>query len=206
MLLALLRESGFEPVDLGIAVDDAPSITERFEQGVQRCDVVISTGGVSVGDVDYVKAVIAHLGGARARSMQVAIKPGKSFTFGTCGPRATPLFGLAGNPVSTLVGFELFVRPALRLLAGYGQTQRPEITMVLDCPITRTRDGKLHLVHVSARFHDDGRVHVGRTMRQGSHLLSAVTGANAIAVVRDGDGLGVGQTVPGMFLGPDARG
>jgi molybdenum cofactor synthesis domain-containing protein len=203
MLLALLRQSGFEPVDLGIAVDDVTSITERFEQGVQRCDAVISTGGVSVGDVDYVKAVLADLCGAKARSMQVAIKPGKPFTFGTTGPRGTPLFGLAGNPVSTLVGFELFVRPALRLLAGHEATRRPEITMALDCPITRTRDGKLHLVHVKARFGHDGRVHVERTMRQGSHLLSAVTGANAIAMVPDGDGLDIGQTVKGMFLGPD---
>jgi molybdenum cofactor synthesis domain-containing protein len=202
-LLALLRQSGFVPVDLGIADDDVSAITRRFEQGLLDCDAVISTGGVSVGDVDYVKTVIGVLCGARARSMQVAIKPGKPFTFGTTGATGAPLFGLAGNPVSTLVGFELFVRPALRTLSGHRTARRPTTTMVLDCPMPRTRDGKLHLVHVACGFHQDGRIHVERTMALGSHLLNAVTGANAIAMVPDGDGLDVGETVQGLILGPE---
>jgi molybdopterin biosynthesis enzyme len=135
--------------------------------------------------------------------MRVAIKPGKPFSFGTPGTAGTALFGLAGNPVSTLVGFELYVRPALRTLAGHRTALRPGVTMVLDCPMPRERDGKLHLVHVTSGFHQDGRVHVERTMAMGSHLLSAVTGANALAVVPDGEGLDVGQTVQGFILGPE---
>lgn len=206
VLLALLRQSGFTPVDLGIARDDQTAIVERFQEAVLECDAVISTGGVSVGDVDHVKTAIGDLCGERARWMQVAIKPGKPFTFGIAGPRATPVFGLAGNPVSTRVGFELFVRPALRLLAGHQSLERLTLNMTLDCPLHRQHDGKLHLVHVAARFHDDGRMHVESVTRQGSHLLSAISGANAIVMVPDGDGLDTGDIIRGMVLDADRSG
>jgi molybdenum cofactor synthesis domain-containing protein len=198
-LLASLRQSGFTPVDLGVVGDTPSQITAAFERGVKECDAIISTGGVSVGDADFVKSVLAELCGENASSMQVAIRPGKPFAFGVA-PSGLPFFGLAGNPVSTLVGFELFVRPALRLLAGFKELDRPTINMVLDCPMPRRRDGKLHLVHVVARVHDDGRVHVENVARQASHLLSAITVANAIAMVPDGDGLDVGEMVSAMII------
>jgi len=198
-LLASLQQSGFTPVDLGTVGDTAAEITRAFQRGTHECDAIISTGGVSVGDADFVKSVLAELCGENARSMQVAIRPGKPFAFGV-DPSGTPFFGLAGNPVSTLVGFELFVRPALRLLAGYAELDRPTISMVLDCPLPRRRDGKLHLVHVMAKVHDDGRIHVEHVARQASHLLSAIAQSNALAMVPDGDGLDVGAMVPAMIL------
>jgi len=198
-LIASLHQSGFAPVDLGIVGDTAEEITAAFRHGVHECDAIISTGGVSVGDADFVKSVLAELCGETASSMQVAIRPGKPFAFGVA-PSGTPFFGLAGNPVSTLVGFELFVRPALRLLAGFKELDRLTINVVLDCPMPRRRDGKLHLVHVVARVHDDGRVHVEHVARQASHLLSAIAECNAVALVPDGDGLDVGGTVPAMVL------
>jgi len=198
-LLASLGQSGFTPVDLGIVGDTPGEITAAFQRGVHDCDAIISTGGVSVGDADFVKSVLGELCGENASSMQVAIRPGKPFAFGVA-PSGIPFFGLAGNPVSTLVGFELFVRPALRLLAGFKELDRPTINMVLDCPMPRRRDGKLHLVYVVARVHDDGRIHVENVARQASHLLSAITGANAIAMVPDGDGLDVGEMVAAMIL------
>jgi molybdenum cofactor synthesis domain-containing protein len=198
-LLASLRQSGFTPVDLGIIGDTATDITTAFQRGAEHCDAIVSTGGVSVGDADFVKSVLAELCGENASSMQVAIRPGKPFAFGVA-PSGTPFFGLAGNPVSTLVGFELFVRPALRLLAGFKELDRPTINMVLDCPMPRRRDGKLHLVHVVGRVHDDGRVHIEDVARQASHLLSAISQSNAIAMVPDGDGLEVGEMVPAMIL------
>jgi molybdenum cofactor synthesis domain-containing protein len=200
MLLATLRRSGFTPVDLGSVKDDASAIAGKLQQGVQECDAVISTGGVSVGDADFVKTVLLELCGEAARSMQVAIKPGKPFAFGVAGPRKTPVFGLAGNPVSNLVGFELLVRPALRLLAGHQTLERPTLNAVLDCPLPRRRDGKLHLIYVTARFHEDGRLHVRSAVRQGSHLLSGVANGNAIVMVADGDGLEVGEVVPTVIL------
>jgi molybdenum cofactor synthesis domain-containing protein len=199
-LLASLARSGFTPVDLGIAGDTPGDIAEALERGLRTCDAIVSTGGVSVGDADFVKSVLADLVGDSARSMQVAIRPGKPFAFATDPSSGTPFFGLAGNPVSTLVGFELFVRPALRRLAGQSELDRPTASMILDCPVPRRRDGKLNLVHVTARWEGDGRLHVKSVSRLGSHLLNAIADANAIAVVPDGDGLETGQEVAAMII------
>jgi molybdopterin molybdotransferase len=206
MLLALLRRSGFVPVDLGTAEDQPAAIIARFREGLASCDAIVSTGGVSVGDADHVKGVISALGGERARSMRVAIKPGKPFAFGVAGESNIPLFGLAGNPVSTYVGFELLVRPALRLLAGQSELDRLSVNMVLDTPLPRQPDGKLHLVFVVARFHDDGRLHAQSSARRGSHLLNAVADANAIALVPDGPGFEVGEIVRAVVLDPEPSG
>jgi len=203
LLLALVKESGWVPVDLGIVHDDYASIKQRLSDGVDDCDAVVSTGGVSVGDLDHVKTVIGELGGTSARSMQVAIKPGKPFAFAVAGVRRVPVFGLPGNPVSTRVSFELFVRPSLRLLAGHRVLERPIMNMVLDSALPRKKDGKIHLVHVVARVHDDGVVHAERAIRHGSHLLSAVAEANALAIVPEGDGLAAGDVVRAMILDAD---
>jgi len=202
-LLASLRASGFEAVDLGIVADTADVITDAFERGTATCDAIVSTGGVSVGDADFVKSVLLQLCGARARSMQVAMKPGKPFAFGVTTANGVPIFGLAGNPVSTLVGFEAFVRPALRRLGGHRVLDRLTIDMVLDCPLPREPDGRLHLAHVVARVHDDGAVHVESVARQASHLLHAVARANALVFVPDGEGAEVGERVRGMVLDAD---
>ncbi|MGA7836244.1 MAG: gephyrin-like molybdotransferase Glp [Acidimicrobiales bacterium] len=199
-LLALLRESGFTPIDVGTVRDEYDVIRSTFEQVVGECDALVSTGGVSVGDVDHVKGVIGELGGASATSMQVAVRPGKPFAFGRVGPRGVPVFGLPGNPVSTRVSFELFVRPALRVLGGHRDRERLAVVAVLDCAIPRTRDGKLHMVHAWARFRDDGRVHIESIVRPGSHLISAVAGANALVMAPDGDGLAPGVEVRALIL------
>lgn len=198
-LLASLEQSGFEPIDLGIAGDTPDEIANAMRRGASTCDAVISTGGVSVGDADFVKTVLSDLAEGNARSMQVAIRPGKPFAFGVT-RSGVPIFGLAGNPVSTLVGFELFVRPALRVLSGRRDVERPMASMILDCPLPRSRDGKLNLVHVTCRLDSDGRFHVTDTARLGSHLLSAIAGSNAIAMVPDGDGLAQGEEVMAMLL------
>lgn len=200
MLLALLHHSGFATTDLGISGDDPTHIAAALQRGLESCDAVVATGGVSVGDVDYVKTVLAEICEGRARWMQVAIRPGKPFAYGVAGPHARPIFGLAGNPVSTRIGFEMFVRPALRFLAGQQVLERPTLNMVLDCPLERSRDSKLHLVHVVSRLHSDGQWHIESAARHGSHLLNAVANANAIAMVPDGDGFKVGQTVRALLL------
>jgi molybdenum cofactor synthesis domain-containing protein len=199
-LLASLRQSDFSPVDLGIVRDTHAAIREAFERGIHECDAVISTGGVSVGDADYVKSVLADLFGDEARSMQVAIKPGRPFAYAYAESTSTPFFGLAGNPISTLVGFELFVRPALRVLAGHRDIERPTFPMVLDCALPRRRDGKLHLVHGVCQIHDDGHLHVERVARRGDRLLNAVAEANCLVFVPDGDGLHPGDSVRAMVL------
>lgn len=92
--LVLLRQSGFTLVDLGIVQDDAATIGESFPKGADACDAVISTGGVSVGGVDFVKAAIGEFSGERARSMQVAIRSSTPFAFGVTGSPGTAIFGL----------------------------------------------------------------------------------------------------------------
>ncbi len=202
MLISALRKSGFLPVDLGIIPDHRASLEEAFRLAVSECDAVISTGGVSVGDVDLVKSVIKGLCGTRARWMQVAVKPGKPLTFGVAGVKGTPVFGLPGNPVASLTSFELFVRPSLRVLGGHDEVFRPTFAATLDCPMPRERDGKLHLVHVDLRIGDDRRTHVVNVRQQGSHLVSAISGANGIAMVPDGEGYEPGDAVSTMLIGP----
>lgn len=192
-LLGLLREAGFTPIDLGSLRDDYDEIRATFARAVEECDALISTGGVSVGDVDHVKHVIAELGGESARSMQVAVRPGKPFAFGLAGSRRVPIFGLPGNPVSTRVSYELFVRPALRALGGHRRIARPNVKALLDCEVPRSRDGKIHVIPARAYVHGDGRVHVESTVRPGSHLISAVAGTNVFLMSPDGDGLRPGD-------------
>ena len=203
-LLAALGASGFPAVDLGTVRDAKDDLRAAFKRALGECDAVISTGGVSAGDADFVKVVLAELFGEDARSMQVAIRPGKPFTFALDPATATPFFGLAGNPVSTLVGFELFVRPALRRLAGQRDIDRPTVPMVLDVDLVREPDGKTHLVHGVCRVRDDGRLHVERLARRGSHLLFAIAQSNCLVIAPDGPTLAAGDTVRALVL-DDAR-
>ena len=196
MLLALATRAGCIPVDLGTAPDDEAAITAAIEHGVDRCDAILTSGGVSVGDFDYVKTVLDRIG--EMQWWQVAVRPAKPLAFGTVA--RTPVFGLPGNPVSALVSFELFARPALRQMMGHPQLFRPEIPAVADEPLPRRPDGKLHLVRVVATSDAGGRVHVRPSGGQGSHLLWAMALANALALLPDGDGVEAGATVQVMLL------
>lgn len=139
MLQALLSQSGFTPVDLGIIRDDQSALAGIFQKAVTECDAVISTGGVSVGDVDHVKTVITDLCGERARWMQVAIKPGKPITFGIAGARGTPVFGLPGNPVSTLARRLRTVRASFAAPARWTEdVGAPNVQLGVGLPIAET--------------------------------------------------------------------
>jgi molybdenum cofactor synthesis domain-containing protein len=196
MLLALVDQAGWTPVDLGTAPDDEAAITAAVERGVAECDAILTSGGVSVGDFDYVKVVLDRLG--EMHWWQVAVRPAKPLAFGTVG--RTPVFGLPGNPVSSLVSFELFARPALRQMTGHTDLYRPEVAAVADEPLRRQPDGKLHLIRVVATAGEDGRLHVRSSGGQGSHLLRAMALANALALVPDGAGVEAGGTVKVMLL------
>ncbi len=195
MLLGLAHEAGAEPVDLGIARDDEDRIVAILEDALTRCDAVLTSGGVSVGDYDYVKAAIDRLGSLEWR--QVAIKPAKPLAFGLA--RDVPVFGLPGNPVSSLVSFELFARPALLRMMGHTRCFRPEIVARADHAFTRKRDGKLHLDRVQVRWDGDGYV-AGRSGAQESNMLSATAAANGLALVPDGDGVSAGEPIRVMLL------
>jgi molybdenum cofactor synthesis domain-containing protein len=198
-LLALLAASGCEPVDLGIARDSESAIASAVEGALPSCDAVLASGGVSMGDFDYVKVVLDRLSGGSMRWMQVAIRPAKPFAFGVIEGR--PVFGLPGNPVSSMVSFELFARPGLRAMMGHDQLDRVHVEAVAEEDLRRRPDGKLHLARVVARPGDDGRFHVRSSGGQASHQLSAMALANALALLPDGEGVGAGECVTTMLLG-----
>jgi molybdenum cofactor synthesis domain-containing protein len=202
-LLARLQADGFGTVDLGVAGDDEAALTTMLEEAGSRCDAIVSSGGVSVGDRDVMKAVLKDLSGPNMRWMQVAIKPAKPFAFGVLKETATPVFGLAGNPVSALVSYELFVRPALRSMAGCAVLDRPRLAAVADVDIPRPRDGKLHLVRVTVRSGMDGVLGVRLAGGQDSHMLRVMAQSNALALLPDGEGVRAGGPVEVLLLDAD---
>jgi molybdenum cofactor synthesis domain-containing protein len=195
MLLGLLADAGVEPVDLGSARDDEALITRTLEDALASCDAILTSGGVSVGDYDYVKAALDRMGELTWR--QVAIKPAKPIAFGIVGGR--PVFGLPGNPVSSLVSFELFARPALLQMMGNEHRFRPVVRAVAESAMARRSDGKLHLDRVRVAYRD-GRYLAGRSGAQYSNVLSAAAAANGLALLPDGDGVPEGGDVDVMRL------
>jgi molybdenum cofactor synthesis domain-containing protein len=199
-LLAQIRRSGWPAVDLGIVGDDKEAVAAALRDGAARCDALVTSGGVSVGDLDVVKLVLDDLSGGTMRWMQVAIKPAKPLAFGHLAATGTPVFGLPGNPVSAMVSFELFARPALRRMAGHGLLERPRLRARATTGLPRRRDGKVHFVLVLATRGDDGELEVGTAGGQESHQLRAMADANALAVLPDGEGVNAGEAVEIMLL------
>ena len=201
-LLAQLAEDGFVPVDLGRVGDDPDAVAAALERGGASADAVVVTGGVSVGDRDVAKEVVGRLCDDM-RWMQVAIKPAKPFAFGIMTASGVPVFGLPGNPVSALVSYELFARPALRQRAGHGNVDRPRLAAVADADLRRRADGKLHLMRVVASAGPDGTVRVRPVAGQASHQLRSLADADALALVPDGDGVRAGEAVEVLVLDAD---
>ncbi len=195
MLLALVRRAGCEPIDLGLVADDETVLTDVLRRGASTCDALITSGGVSMGDFDVVKAVLDRI--ADMAWMQIAIKPAKPFAFGVI--ENTPVFGLPGNPVSSLVSFELLARPALRHMMGLEHIDRPRLTGQAAADLRRSKDGRVHYLRVHARW-ADGVVLAMPVIGQGSHQLAASAGANALAVLPDGDGVPIGGAVDIVML------
>ena len=203
MLMGLVAQAGAEAIDYGIVRDDEAALEAVLRQAATECDAIVTSGGVSMGDYDVVKAVLSRI--AEMHWMQLAIKPAKPFAFGllqSSHGRRVPVFGLPGNPVSSLVSFELLARPAIRKMAGHLESacDRPLIIAIADSPIKRSSDGKVHYQRVIAHFKDDGRLHIDSVRSQGSHQLAASALANAIAVVPNGNGVEAGGEVPTILL------
>jgi len=203
-LLATMAADGFDTLDLGAIGDDEQAVAAALRHAADRADAVVTSGGVSVGDRDVVRMVLQELGGGDVQWMQVAIKPAKPFAFGHLGKHRTPVFGLPGNPVSALVSYELFVRPSLRIMAGYQRLDRPIVRATLAARVNRAPDGKLHLVRVQARIASDGTLVAEPVSGQGSHQLRSLADANALALVPDGDGCPAGASVALLLLDADA--
>ena len=195
-LLALGRASGFEMVDLGLVPDDAEAIEAAIRAGCADADALLTSGGVSMGDFDHVKVVLGRI--AEMRWMQIAIKPAKPFAFGLLD--GVPVFGLPGNPVSSLVSFELLARPALRRAAGHVDIHRRRVRAVSDEDLRRRPDGKTHFVRVTLSQDDRLGFRVRSAGGQGSHQMTALAAADGLAVLPDGAGVAAGDDVEVILL------
>ncbi len=202
MLEILLAKNECEVQNLGVVADDEAVLERTLLEAARANDAIVTSGGVSMGDFDVVKTVLSRI--ADMQWMQMAIKPAKPFAFGLLAVdgRRVPVFGLPGNPVSSLISFELLARPALRKMMGHTRhLSRPLVRAVVDAPLRRKPDGKTHYMRVFGEFAEDGRLHVRDTGPQGSHQLAASATANGLAVVPDGAGVAVGGEVDVMLIG-----
>ncbi|WP_150236873.1 molybdotransferase-like divisome protein Glp [Nocardiopsis quinghaiensis] len=183
MIAAAARDVGCEVHRHGFVGDDPETVLDTLEGLLVRADIVVTTGGVSMGAYDVVKEVLTRQG--TVEFTQVAMQPGKPQGFGTVGPDRTPIVTLPGNPVSAFVSFQIFVRPALRRLRGLAPDTLPSTRAVLTAPVTSPagRRSFLRGVLEESPHGPSADATVAPALHQGSHQLSALAGANAFVVV-----------------------
>ncbi|MBI1722466.1 MAG: molybdopterin molybdotransferase MoeA [Gemmatimonadetes bacterium] len=180
-LHALVLEAGAAPVPLGIAADTLESVRALLERGVREADLIVSTAGVSVGEHDFVRDALAALG-AEMGFWRVRMRPGSPLGFATVG--GVPWVGLPGNPVSTMVCFELYVRPAIRKMQGHRDLFRRTVTALTEEPI-RTGGRLTHFLRAIVRESEQG-YRARLTGPQGSGILTSMARANALLIVPEG--------------------
>jgi molybdopterin molybdotransferase len=174
---AQVRDCGAIPLQLGIAKDRKEEIEEKLRQGI-RADILISSAGVSVGDYDFVKDVMKDLG-MEMVFWKVAMRPGQPLAFGTI--RGKPVFGLPGNPVSSMISFEQFVRPSLLKMMGRSQLFRPVIEAILKEEIKKMT-GRRFFIRGTVSF-EKNQYFVTTTGEQGSGILRSMVKANGLIVI-----------------------
>ena len=194
-LVGAARAFGFDAVDLGTVADDRDALTAALERATDGYDAVVTSGGVSMGDFDLVKVVLDEL--ADMAWMQIAIRPAKPFAFGVIDD--TPVFGLPGNPVSSLVSLSLLGVPGLRSLAGRRDLDLPQVEARATADLRRHRDDRTTYLRVRCAWRD-GALVAEPVRGQGSHQLAATASANALAVLADGDGVDAGDPVTVVLL------
>ena len=210
-----MREAGGEPVDLGVAPDDADALRARLEAAREAaCDAVLTTGAVSVGEHDHVRDAVRAAGGT-LHFWRVRIRPGGPLAFGTLpaadtaararahdpGARAIPWLGLPGNPVSTVVTFELLARPLLRRLQGDARPYRRAVRATLAEPVT-TAAPLTHFLRATLDVDDAGGLVARLTGPQGSGLLTSAARADALVIVPETvRALPAGAAVRALLLG-----
>lgn len=199
-LAAQLAEAGCEVRLLGIAADSPESVREHLLRA-GGCDAVVSTAGVSVGAHDYVRDVLLGMG-LRAAFWRVKMRPGSPFAYGRVDELGgIPWFGLAGNPVSCMVTFELFVRPALLRMSGARAVFRPTVLATL-LDAYRPAGELTHFARVSLAHATDGSFEARLTGAQGSGILTSMASADGLLVVSgDGGGAAAGDRLPVIVLG-----
>ena len=192
LVAGLCRDMGCQVLDLGSYRDDPRELRSALRRGADNADLIVTSGGVSVGEADWVRKVLSQLG--EIGFWQVAIKPGKPLAFGRVG--AVPFLGLPGNPVSAFVTFALFVAPALRRLQGRAQVEPPPPLPVPACfDWPHPTRGRREFLRVR---HQVGEAGLGlyRFPRQGSGILTSVSWADGLVEVAPGLAFDRGQPMP----------
>ncbi|CAL9505022.1 gephyrin-like molybdotransferase Glp [Streptomyces werraensis] len=202
-LTAAARDAGAIAYRVGAVADDAETLRDTIEDQLVRADLMVTSGGVSVGAYDVVKEALSHAGdedepGSGVEFRKLAMQPGKPQGFGSIGPDHTPLLALPGNPVSSYVSFELFVRPAIRALMGLEDVHRPRVRAELRAEKALTSP-KGRRQFLRGRYADGVVTPVGGA---GSHLVAALARANALVVVpEDVQDVAPGTEVEVVLLG-----
>ncbi|GAA5060655.1 molybdotransferase-like divisome protein Glp [Streptomyces similanensis] len=202
-LTAAARDAGAIAYRVGAVADDADTLRTTIEDQLVRADLMVTTGGVSVGAYDVVKEALSHVGdedeaGGGVEFRKLAMQPGKPQGFGTVGPDHIPLLALPGNPVSSYVSFELFVRPVIRALMGLDDVHRPtaRATLAADEPLGSPKSRRQFL---RGRYLDGEVTPVGGA---GSHLIAALAQADALIVIpEDTESVEPGAEVEVVLLG-----
>jgi molybdopterin molybdotransferase len=177
-LAALVMSAGGEPVDIGIARDDPASLREKLATA-RDADLIVTSGGISAGDHDHVREVFAGLGG-ELDFWKVRMRPGAPLAFGMLGP--TPWIGLSGNPVSAMVSFEIFVRPAIRKMLGLRALFPQTIPVTLMQPL-RLAAPLMHFLRVIVTRNGDNQYVAELAGSQSSSVLMAMARANALLIL-----------------------
>ncbi|MBD3669972.1 MAG: molybdopterin molybdotransferase MoeA [Gammaproteobacteria bacterium] len=190
-LFGMLTELGVEIMDMGVIPDDREQIEQAFRYAAENADAFITTGGVSVGEADYVKETLDRLG--KVDFWKIAMKPGRPLAFGEV--KGAYFFGLPGNPVSSMVTFYQFVLPALKRLMG--QTDVEPVRIPVRCASSlKKRAGRMEYQRGILETSEDGSMVVRSTGHQGSHILSSMSEANCFIVLPlENDGVKPGDVV-----------
>jgi len=175
---ALTRVAGGIPVDLGIAADTKASLKRKLE-GARDCDLILTSAGVSVGDLDHTRNVFEELGGEQ-KFWKVKMRPGAPLAFGML--KDIPWLGVSGNPVSAMVSFELFVRPALRKMQGHAGLFRRTVTVTVEEEV-KIGAKLTHFLRAIVRRTADGTLVARLTGQQSSGMLTSMVKANALLIV-----------------------
>jgi molybdopterin molybdotransferase len=191
LLAGLLSEPCYQLTDLGVIADDKQALSECFTAAAKNHDVIISTGGASVGDADYVKAVLTECG--KVDFWKIAIKPGKPLTFGNIGD--CYFFGLPGNPVSAQVTFQKIVSPALQQLSGTQAKPALQFTATCNSKLKKSA-GRQEFQRGIFGQHENGEFFVTSAGEQGANMLKALSVANCYIVLPvECEGVAIGDKV-----------
>jgi molybdopterin molybdotransferase len=190
-VIALCQRLGYEIIDLGLIADDPKQIKAVMLEAVSVADVLLTSGGVSVGDADYVKPIVEEIG--QIDLWKVAIKPGKPIAVGSI--KNCKFFGLPGNPVSALVTLNLLVQPAMQKLSGMNNSEPLVLNAICDSQLKK-KPGRRDYQRGTAYVNELGQWHVKSTGTQGSAKITSVSAGNCYIVINEDKGnVNVGDNV-----------